>query len=240
MKQPREGAKEATATGSWLYSLFHNSNDPIAFADINGNFQTINRAFEDMTGYSQDELAEQKTFMDITPKKYAAFEAQQVRRVIETGVSTEYEKEYIRKDGSHVPILLNVFPIKNEAGEPIGTGAIFKDLTERKRFEQNLRLQGMMMANMIEGVYLLRASDGTIVYTNPKFDQIFGYEAGELTGKHVSAINAPTDKSPEQITKGIIAALDKNGVWTGEVLSIRKDGTLFWCHGSVSSFDHPD
>jgi len=113
-----------------------------------------------------------------------------------------------------------------------------REISERKRAEEATRLQSDMMKNMAEAVYLIRASDGVIVYTNPAFEKLFGYDPGEMDGKHVSVVNAPTDKSPEETAKEIIAALDSTGAWSGEVHNIQKDGTPFWCYANVSTFDH--
>ena len=113
-----------------------------------------------------------------------------------------------------------------------------REISERKRAEEALRLHSEMMKHIAEAVYLVRASDGVIVYTNPAFEKLFGYDPGEMDGKHVSVVNAPTDKSPEETAKEIIAALDRTGVWSGEVHNIQKDGTPFWCYANVSTFDH--
>ena len=118
------------------------------------------------------------------------------------------------------------------------TAELQLELAERERAEEALRLQSEMMKNMAEAVYLIRASDGVIVYTNPAFEKLFGYDPGEMDGKHVSVVNAPSDKSPEQTAKEIIATLDSTGVWSGEVHNIKKDGTPFWCYANVSTFDH--
>ncbi len=109
---------------------------------------------------------------------------------------------------------------------------------ERKRAEEALRLQSEIAANMSEGVYLVRASDGVIVYTNPKFEETFGYEPGEMVGKHVSIVNAPTEKSPEETAKEIMGIMEMEGGWRGEIQNIKKDGTPFWCYANVSMFDH--
>ncbi|MBN1316537.1 MAG: PAS domain S-box protein [Anaerolineales bacterium] len=101
-----------------------------------------------------------------------------------------------------------------------------------------LRLPSEIMANMSEGVYLIRTSDETIVYTNPKFDEMFGFSHGEMLGKHVSIVNAPSDKRPEETAREIISTLKQQGHWQGQVRNIRKDGTLFWCFANVSEFEH--
>jgi PAS domain S-box-containing protein len=92
---------------------------------------------------------------------------------------------------------------------------------------------------MVESVHLVRVDDGVIVYTNPRFDSVFGYDPGELVGKHVSIINAPGGKTPEDVANEIIKSLKQAGVWEGEVHNIRKDGISFWCHADVSTFKHP-
>jgi PAS domain S-box-containing protein len=112
--------------------------------------------------------------------------------------------------------------------------------TERKQMEETLRLQANIVANMAGGVYIIGADDLIIRYTNPKFEKMFGYEPGELVGKHVSVVNAPVDKSPEEIAAEINRQLNRAGEWHGEVKNIRKDGTPFWCYANVSVFDHRD
>ncbi len=67
----------------------------------------------------------------------------------------------------------------------IGTQINFRDITERKKTEDQLRLHSEIMANMSDGVNLVREKDGLIVYTNPRFDEMFGYNPGELIGEHV-------------------------------------------------------
>ncbi|MFH1723067.1 MAG: PAS domain S-box protein [Elusimicrobiota bacterium] len=111
---------------------------------------------------------------------------------------------------------------------------------EHKRAEDRLRLHGEIMAHMSEGVNLMRLSDGVIVYANPRFEKMFGYAPGELAGRHISIINAPTEKSPEETASEIIAALRREKSWRGEVKNIKKDGTPFWCSATVSLFDHPE
>ncbi|MCX5846882.1 MAG: PAS domain S-box protein, partial [Deltaproteobacteria bacterium] len=112
--------------------------------------------------------------------------------------------------------------------------------SERKRAEEALRLHSEILAHIVESVHLVRVDDGVIIYTNQRFDSVFGYDPGELVGKHVSIINAPGEKSPEAVANEIIRSLKQaGGVWNGEVHNIRKDGYSFWCHANVSTFKHP-
>jgi PAS domain S-box-containing protein len=131
-------------------------------------------------------------------------------------------------------------PITDRNGNVIGLTLFLTDITNRKMAEDALRLQNQIFETIAEGVYLIRTSDGIIVYTNPKFEKMFGYETGELYGKHVSVLNAPHDKqSPLNIAEEIMKALHETGEWRGEIKNIRKDGTTFWCLAVVSMFEHP-
>ena len=101
-----------------------------------------------------------------------------------------------------------------------------------------LQLFCAIMHNMAEGICLISENNGIIVYTNPRFENMFGYNPGELLGKHVSTINAPTQESPEDTAKNIIAKLKKQKHWQGEIKNIKKNGHPFYCNANVSVFEH--
>ncbi|MFC2048592.1 PAS domain S-box protein [Elusimicrobiota bacterium] len=121
-----------------------------------------------------------------------------------------------------------------------GVDGIVFDITERKNADDELRLQSTIMIHMDEGVNLVRLDDGIIVYANPKFETMFGYSQGELTGKHVSIVNDPFEKDPKEKAEEILGILNKSGEWHGEIKNIRKDGTLFWSSANVTILDHPE
>ncbi|NOQ21392.1 MAG: response regulator [Candidatus Aegiribacteria sp.] len=113
-------------------------------------------------------------------------------------------------------------------------------IVEKKETEEALRLQSEIVANMAEGVHLTRGTDGVIIYANHRLEKMFGYGEGELIGKHVSVLNAPGDRTPEETADEIIRVLRENGTWSAEIQNITKDGDLFWCRTCVSTFEHPE
>ncbi|QWR76019.1 response regulator [Candidatus Magnetomonas plexicatena] len=116
---------------------------------------------------------------------------------------------------------------------------IIDNSLQLRKANEELRLQSEILDNMSEGVILIKAADGAIVFTNPKFEQMFGYDTGELIGKNISVVNAPTEKTPAETANEIIEALNKNNHWQGEVCNIKKSGKHFWNSAHVSTFDHP-
>ena len=112
------------------------------------------------------------------------------------------------------------------------------ELVERDKRHDAHRFLAEIATNMAEGVYLIRDSDGVIVYANQRFEEMFGYGAGELIGKDASVLNAPGEKNPEEVAREIMETLRATGSWRGEIWNVKKDGTPFWSRASVSTFAH--
>jgi PAS domain S-box-containing protein len=157
------------------------------------------------------------------------------------GKNRPFDKEYqiVRiKDGKERWVHGLAKLERDDNNQPIKLIGTISDITNRKHAEQQLRIQDEIISQMNEAVSLIRMEDGVIVYTNSQFEEMFGYERGEMLGKHVSILNAPTEKSPEETAKGIIKKLLTDGFWQGEVENIKKDGTPFWNSSKVSVSDH--
>jgi len=223
--------------------LTDNADEAIFRVKAGGGYVTyLNAAAERIFGYSKAEWAEDPSlsFKIIHPdykdkQKEFIKELNTTKKTIKNAVL-----KWIAKDDHEVIVEYTIVPIIDNSGKVIYFESIGRDITERKKAELELKLHSKIMTNMSEGVYLVRADDGIITYTNPKFEEIFGYDKGEMIGKHVSIVNAPTDKHPEETAWEIIEIMKKEGAWEGEIENIKKDGTRFWCFASVTMFDHPE
>ncbi|MDZ8259620.1 PAS domain S-box protein [Nostoc sp. ChiQUE01b] len=176
---------------------------------------------------------------DIAPKQEQLF-----RHILTTGepiLDLEISGETPKFPGIIRTWLASYFPIQSEADEPISIGVVVVEISDRKRAEQMLELQAVITRNMAEGICLVRVTDGVFVYANPKFEQMFGYEPGELIGQHVSIINyGDQNNTPEDVSQAICIAILKHAEATYEVHNIKKDGTPFWCSATASVFEHPE
>ena len=152
--------------------------------------------------------------------------------------SEHIQKRYLGKDGQIVWCELIISMVRDSKGDPQYYLGIIQDISDRLKAEAEIRLQSEIMTHIADAVYLVRMKDGIIVYTNSQFEKLFGYDHNEMLGKHVSIVNAPTDKSPEETAIEIISSLSEYGYWKGEVQNIKKDGRVFWSYASVSLFDH--
>ncbi|MFH1093081.1 MAG: ATP-binding protein [Candidatus Omnitrophota bacterium] len=102
--------------------------------------------------------------------------------------------------------------------------------------KEKLIFEDAIIKNTTEATYLVSLETGNILYANPAFEKMFGYAPGEMIGKPVLIVNAPTDKTPEQTAQEIIEVIEKTGGWSGEVENIKKDGTRFisYAQGKMS------
>ncbi|WP_237134130.1 PAS domain S-box protein [Pseudohongiella sp. O18] len=118
-----------------LRGLFELSPLGIALNDFEtGTFIDVNPALIAPTGYSEEEFR-QLSYWEVTPEEYAEQEQIQLQKMEETGRYGPYEKEYIRKDGSRYPVLLNGMVVKDANGQKL-IWSIIEDISDRKRLDR--------------------------------------------------------------------------------------------------------
>ena len=128
-----------------LQSLFKLSPVGICLNSYDtGDFIDVNNALLEQTGYTADEFLK-LTYWDITPEKYEYDEAMQLESLAQTGQYGPYEKEYIRKDGSHFPVLLKGMIIDDSSGKKM-IWSFIEDISKRKLAEKSLQRSQKMDA----------------------------------------------------------------------------------------------
>jgi PAS domain S-box-containing protein len=133
--------------------LYESMMDAFLRVDMAGQILEYNRAFMEMLGYSKGELST-LTYEDLTPEKWRAFEKYVVQtQILPLGYSSVYEKEYRKKDGTVFPVELRTFLIRDDSGIPTGMWAIVRDITERKRSDERIRLANRKLALMSDVTY---------------------------------------------------------------------------------------
>ncbi len=111
-----------------------------------------------------------------------------------------------------------------------------EEIAERKRAEEALQLNAQVLESMTEGVSV-SDEQGYIIYTNPAEDRIFGYDPGELIGKHVTVQNDYPPAENERMVASVMEHLRTEGTWTGEWRNRRKDGTPFTTFSRITTLD---
>ncbi len=117
-----------------LRGLFDTSPLGFVLNDLgSGRYLEYNAAFARITGYSAAELAG-LTYWDLTPPEYHAAEAAALDALSEHGAYGPYQKEYVRKDGTRVPLLLRGQRLRLADGRDC-IWSIVEDISERRRLE---------------------------------------------------------------------------------------------------------
>ncbi|HEX6045478.1 MAG TPA: PAS domain S-box protein [Pyrinomonadaceae bacterium] len=117
--------------------LFENANDIIYTHDLQGNFTSLNRTGERITGYSREETM-QMNVADVIAPEYLNLAREMIAQKASQRVSTVYEIDIITKQGKRVRLEVSTRLIFRE-GRPVGVQGIARDLTERKHSEEALR-----------------------------------------------------------------------------------------------------
>jgi two-component system, cell cycle sensor histidine kinase and response regulator CckA len=232
-RELRESA-EALRISEAKYRRLHESiTDAVLTLDMAGQILECNPAFEAMLDYSAEELR-RMTLQAITPERWHAFEAGILtEQVLPNGQSAVYEKEYRRRDGSVVPVELRTYLLRNEDGQPTGTWAIVRDITERRRDEQVIS-EGEQRLRLAKdaaklGIYEYDIATGAILW-DARVREFWGVGPDEpvtidtfFSGLH------PEDRPRIQTRLAHAVDPEGNGEYYGEYRVIgRADGTERW------------
>ena len=204
-------------------SLFEQASDAIVIADLNGNFTDCNPKMCQLLGYTREELIG----MNITQLlDEAQLEQHPVRLdLLAQGEIRFNERRMTQKDGSIVEIENSVKKMSDN--RLLG---ILRDVTPRKKIEQELREAEAKFRNLVEeslvGVYIM--VEGKYAYVNPRFAEIFGYQQDELIGVYsIETVIHPDDR--KLVLEKVRTRLsgEKESVHY-ELKGIRKNGTTLW------------
>ena len=125
-------------TAQLLASIVESSNDPIISKSLDGIIQSWNAAAEQLFGYTSEQAVGRHISLVIPPERLA--EEEQIIASLREGKRIEhYETERVRSDGQRITVSLTISPIKDDSGNVVGASKIVRDVTERKRMEDDLR-----------------------------------------------------------------------------------------------------
>lgn len=242
--RPREARSSSPVPEGLASAMLESLADPVLACDAEGTIVVANQSARTILGSSgdpvpADEWAERCPIYRLDGTPVTRTEELPLGRALRGEDVRDVQLE-VRPAGKQRIMNVSGSPVRGPGGEIRGAVIIMREVTDRLALEHQLRLEGAIAANAADGIALIRASDGLIVYTNDRWDRMFGYDTGELAGRHVSVVHAPVDQAPEERAEEIRRALERSGTWTGEVHSVRKDGGLFWTSASVSTFEHPE
>ncbi|WP_193375927.1 hybrid sensor histidine kinase/response regulator [Bradyrhizobium japonicum] len=157
-------------------------------------------------------------------------------RALETAAREgKFESEgwRVRKDGSRFWAYVIIDPIRDQSGKLVGYAKVTRDLTERKKAEDDLRKSQEQFQLLVQGVtdyaiYLLNP-DGTVASWNAGAQRIKGYAPEDIIGRHFSQFYTPEDRKTGLPSTALEIAA-REGRYEKEGLRVRQDGSEFWAN----------
>lgn len=137
-KQAEQDLVDSLKREQFLGRIIRNASVAVSVGYPDGKLGTCNKAFQDLTGYNEDELKTIAWNTVLTPPEWAQHEAAHLEELHRTRRSVRYEKEYVHKTGRRIPIELVVHPLFDDTGEVSHYFAFTIDITERKHAEQRI------------------------------------------------------------------------------------------------------
>ncbi|MGH2979660.1 MAG: PAS domain S-box protein [Solirubrobacterales bacterium] len=222
----RRRAEEAVRRGEAVRgAVLESAIDSVITMNHEGRVVEFNPAAERTFGYRRSDAAGRLVREIIVPPHLRDQHQRGLKRYLETGegplIGTRTEITAMKADGSEFPVEISITRIGQD--DPPMFAAYVRDVTARKAAEQSVRRLAAIVEHSNDAIV---ATDlrGTIVAWNPAAEALYGWPAGEIIGRHISA-TAPVDRQNEasflarQVAEG-------NAVAGHRTVRMRKDGSL--------------
>ena len=238
ISERKEAERQVRQSEEHFRALFELSHDGYILADPEGRFLDANGAYCRLTGYSLPELRELGDFYAITPEKWRHWQRTEIwEKLLKTGDTGVYRKEYIHKDGHVFPVEVRDFAVFDEEGRVRYAWGIVRDISERMRTEARIsRLLQMVEQSPV--CIVMTDPEGRIEYVNPKFTHISGYTFEEVKGQNPRILGSGSTTREEY--RELWETISSGRQWRGEFHNRHKDGSLYWESALIAPILDPE
>jgi PAS domain S-box-containing protein len=213
--------KETKQSVEQFQKLIDEAPIGICSVDLKGKFTYVNKRFEEVSGYSREEvLGKNGLKLGMVPPETVKTLAGRMANKLRGRPPRLLETQFRCKDGQWIWVAIEGRLIKN-SGIPTGFQLTARDITERKLAEEKYKT---LVEDVPIGIYF-NDFGGTFLYGNKKAEEITGYKREELLGKSFLKLKL---LDPKELGRAIkLLALNKLGKATGpdRFALNRKDGT---------------
>ncbi|MFN3873541.1 MAG: PAS domain S-box protein [Ignavibacterium sp.] len=233
----RKHAEDILKQSEERFRAFFNS-DVIGtfYSDIYGNVYSANDEFLRILGLTKDDIQNEKIrIQNFTPPEYLKLDEENIRNAIVIGSCHPYEKQFIRKSGERIWVLVGFVIVGNKRDEIL---AYVLDLTKLKETEENYKklyieneelLQRLQLhLERIPLAYIIIDKNFKVKFFNPEAEKIFGYKNKEVKGKDPYEFLIPESSKAlveEKRKRWMLGDMNANGINE----NITKDGRIILC-----------
>jgi diguanylate cyclase (GGDEF)-like protein/PAS domain S-box-containing protein len=205
----------------------------VTITDMHRKIMYTNLADAQMHGYKVEELIGQDVRILAPPQSYKDLLPKEVNEI----TNWCRDSSNCRKDGSLFPVRMTSDVIKDFRDlewHAVGIVTTCEDISERKRFEETLRLRQRVIESSSNGIMVTDCSlpGNLIIYVNPAFERITGYPENEALGNSMNFLLGEEKDQVKfmEICTALLELREGNAI----LRNYRKDGSLFWNDLSVS------
>lgn len=207
--------------------LFENANDLIYTHDLQGNFTSLNRAGERTTGYSRDEALTLNITQVVAPQSLAVVGQMTAKKLAED-VATTYDVDIVARDGRHVALELSTRLIFRN-GVAVGVQGVGRDITERRRSEEALKISEQRYRQLGEGIFhqvWTAEPGGQLDYVNARTVEYFQRSTAKMIGEGWQEVVHPDDL--EECVRRWSRSIQTGDFYEVEFRLRRHDGVFRW------------
>lgn len=202
-------------------ALLHNASDGIHILDAEGHLIECSDSFCNMLGYSREEL------IGMHVRQWDALMTdEELRDALSRKLSrrerSQFETRHRRKNGILIDVEISSFAIR--LGDKSVLFNSSRDITERKRTDDHLRLVSSVFHHADEGI-LITDSQANILEVNPAFSRITGYDREEVLGQNPRLLHS--GRQDRQFYDAMWKKIGDTGHWSGEIWNRRKNGEVY-------------
>jgi two-component system, cell cycle sensor histidine kinase and response regulator CckA len=225
VSEQRLSQKALLESETKLQALFDSDLVGIAFGDIHGGIREANETFLRIVGYARDDLRAGLRGSVLTPAEFASVDAAGIAEARERGACVPYEKQYIRKDGSRLWVLLGYVLLEPERERAV---AFVLDIDARKQAEEKLRKSEERFSRVFQSDVvafgIAEMWSGRLIDVNNREAEFFGYARDEMIGRTSLELGLWVDHAERARLIGGISAGHPTA--SGEVAFRRKSGEI--------------
>jgi len=212
-------AEARTKETIWkLQTIYQNAVEGISHVDTEENIVYANKAFADIVGYEQDQLAGMNLRKIVDDENWAKIRSETEQR--SQGKASRYEAVFRRSDGAVRNVLISGAPLLDHDGQFAGTIGIVLDITEQKRKEQELIENHRMLENILAvsaDAIIVTDLSGTLLECNQATLDLFGFSSREeVIGRKTLDFVVKNDrqKAVEDMKNSLQKGFVRNALYT--------------------------
>ena len=212
--------------------LAERSIDVIYKVDLEGRLQYLSPSVENLIGYTPEELIGKPYLSFLSVDQRPGVEIALVDALAGNHVQG-FQAEMTAKDGKAVPIEVNSSLIV-EKGKPTGFQGVIRDVTERKRMENELRESEERYRNLVElspEVIMTFDFKGYVTSVNSAIERLTGFTPDEVVGRHFTKLGYLRVQDIPRYVRLLPTFLRGDFLPSMVFPYQHKDGTLKWAEG---------